>query len=43
MDKENINRREALKRIGKITLGIVGMSLLPNFEADAQYYYKYYN
>lgn len=43
MDNDNINRREALKRLGKITLGVIGMSMLPRFEADAQYYYKYYN
>ena len=33
MANDNINRREALKRLGKITLGVIGMSMLPRFEA----------
>ena len=43
MKDDKINRREALKRLCKIALGVVGASLLPNIEANAQYYYKYYN
>ena len=42
-NNDSISRREALKRIGKISLGIAAMTILPRFEACAQYYYKYYN
>ena len=44
MNKEQtISRREALKRIGRFSLSVVAMTVLPRIEADAQYYYKYYN
>ena len=43
MDKDSINRREALKRIAKAAIGVAALSVLPSGEMFAQYYYKYYN
>ena len=44
MNKDSINRREALKRIAKAAFGIAAFSVLPATELLGQnYYYKYYN
>ena len=43
MSDKKIDRREALKRMGKIAIGAVAISVLPKTNASTQYYYKYYN
>ena len=46
MDMESNNgltRRSALKRMAKLAASVIGMSVLPIGNTDAQYYYKYYS
>ena len=46
MDMEinhGLTRRSAPKRMAKLAASVIGMSVLPIGNTDAQYYYKYYN